>query len=69
MYTIKLMTWRHPSPEGQPDYRGQQRWCVLDDGDVYDHHATLDVARKQMAHLEYLADSDDTCPHCGGLLK
>ena len=40
MYTVSQRTWTHPPIDGDVDHRGESRWCVLDEGFVYDHFAT-----------------------------
>ena len=46
-YTVERRTWEHESPAGQPDYRGQLRWCVMDGAFVADHFATREEAEAE----------------------
>ena len=39
-FTVVQRTWTHQPAAGDVDHRGTLRWCVLDDGFVYDHYAT-----------------------------
>ena len=46
-YQIEKRVWKHESPPGAVDYRGQERWVVIDeDGIVYDHFEIEDDARE-----------------------
>ncbi len=53
--TIEKLIWKHASPTGKPDYRGQDRFAVRDEeGDIIDHYATLEDAKKAIDNEAWL---------------
>ena len=60
MFTVEQRIWKHSPPHTEDtDYTGQWRWCVLDDGLVYDHYGTEAEA---VGTAENLNDNDDADP-------
>ena len=52
MFTVEQRIWTGEPPFGQTDHRGTTRWCVMDDGFVYDHFATEEEADKVAAQMD-----------------
>ena len=51
MFTVEHRKHAPPHTE-DTDYTGIWRWCVLDDGFVYDHFATEEEADKVAAQMD-----------------
>ena len=63
MFTVEQRIWTGQPQGNSTDHRGENRWCVLDDGFVYDHFATEAEAVEIAAQLNEEIDPITDLPY------